>query len=232
MIRRTGFMFFIASTCLIAVASATEPNEPTAPTKPTKDSLDRFGPLAHATQAPNVAANVVPEVQSNLERARNDANAAIDETLLEFVEKHQPELLKLLKFMKKKQPQQYEQALKELSRVKQRLTLLEKRDAELYAIELELWQVRSELRMLVAEILASSKDAQAKLRKELHVLAEKELDLGTARLKLDQERVELRLASVRSQLDERTNDRDATLAKAIKTWENRAFKSSARSKKP
>ncbi len=189
---------------------------------PFDDSMDRIGPLAQAT-APDLGGNRI---------AKETSNTTADEgSLLEFVELHQPALVKLLKYMKKKQPQQYEQALRELTRVKQRLNSLEKRDAESYAIELELWQVRSKLRMLVAEILASDKSSQEKLRGQLHGLVEKEIDLDLARLQLEQRRIEQRLSSVQSQLDERTSDRAATLSKAIKTWENRAFKSPARPKK-
>ncbi|MDX1927694.1 MAG: hypothetical protein SFV81_14325 [Pirellulaceae bacterium] len=186
-------------------------------TDPLEDSLGRIGPLAQATNTESTSSSV--------------ANEPIDETpLLEFVEKHQPPLLKLLRFMKKKQPQQYQQALKELARVKQRLSTLEKRDSESHAIELELWQVRSNLRMLVAEILVSDKDSQEKLKKQLHELVEKEIDLDTARLKLEQKRMEQRLSSVQAQLAAQTENREAALSKAIKTWENRAFKSSNRPK--
>jgi DNA repair ATPase RecN len=191
----------------------------TQATEPVVDSLSRVGPLAQA----KASSEKVDSIQ---------ADDSIDESpLLEFVEKHQQPLLKLLRFMKKKQPQQYQQALKELARVKQRLTTLEKRDSESHAIELELWQVRSNLRMLVAEILVSERDSQEKLKKQLHELVEKEIDLDTARLKLEQKRMEQRLSTVQSQLAERTENRDAALSKAIKTWENRAFKSSARPKK-
>ena len=188
-------------------------------TEPIGDSRKRFGPLAQAS----VGAEKV---------SKSEAEVAIQETpLLEFVEKNQPPLLKLLKFMKKKQPQQYEQALKELARVKQRLSALEKRDSESHAIELELWQVRSNLRMLVAEMLVSEKDSRERLKKQLHALVEKELDLDTARLKLEQNRLEQRLTVVQSQLADRTEDRELALSKASKTWENRAFKPSGRPKK-
>jgi hypothetical protein len=185
--------------------------------EPVVGSLGRVGLLAQATSSASVN--------------QKDAGDAIDESpLLEFVEKYQPPLLKLLRFMKKKQPQQYQQALKELARVKQRLATLEKRDSESYAIELELWQIRSNLRMLVAEILVSEKDSQEKLRKQLHELVEKEIDLDAARMKLEQQRLEQRLASVQSQLVERTEHREVALSKAIKTWENRAFKAAGRTK--
>ena len=186
-------------------------------TDPLEDSLGRIGPLAQATNTESTSSSVASE--------------PIDEApLLEFVEKHQPPLLKLLRFMKTKQPQQYQQALKELARVKQRLSTLEKRDSESHAIELELWQVRSNLRMLVAEILVSDKDSQEKLKKQLQELVEKEIDLDTARLKLEQKRMEQRLSSVQAQLAAQTENREAALSKAIKTWENRAFKSSNRPK--
>lgn len=200
---------------LVAISQATEP---------TVDSLSHVGALAQA--------QVPAEKAGSSENGKSESEVTIDESpLLEFVEKHQQPLLKLLRFMKKKQPQQYEQALKELARVKQRLTTLEKRDSESHAIELELWQVRSNLRMLVAEILVSEKDSQEKLRKQLHELVAKEIDLDTARIKLEENRLRQRLSSVQTQLTDRTENRDATLSKAIKTWENRAFKPNARPKK-
>lgn len=197
---------------------------PVLGTEPTVDSLSRFGPLAQAAVSSETVGSAQPI-------GKPPSDETIDEApLLEFVEKHQQPLLKLLRFMKKKQPQQYEHALKELARVKQRLSTLEKRDSESHAIELALWQVRSNLRMLVAEILVSEKESQEKLKIQLHELVEKEIDLDTARLKLEQNRMEQRLSTVQSQLAERTENREAALNKAIKSWENRAFKSSTRPK--
>ena len=206
------FALFVASS-VADICSAIAPD----------DSLDRIGPLAQAT----------PEINGGVSDATKTASTQFDEQpLLEFVEQHQPSLVKLLKYMKRKQPQQYEQALKELTRVKQRLNSLEKRDTESYAIELELWQVRSKLRMLVAEILASDKNSQDKLRTQLRALVEKEIDLDLARLQLEQKRVEQRLSSVQSPA-RRTNDRSRRprFPKLSRLGENRAFKSSSRSKK-
>jgi hypothetical protein len=212
----TATFVILVTQCSISTSRATEP---------VADSLRRLGPLAQSA-APLETAKSPDNV------GQSDIAESVDETpLLEFVEQHQQPLIKLLRFMKKKQPQQYQQALKELARVKQRLTTLEKRDSESHAIELELWQVRSNLRMLVAEILVSDKDSQQKLKKQLHELVEKEIDLDTARLKLEKQRMEQRLSTVQTQLSERSENRDMVLAKAIKTWENRAFKSSTRPKK-
>jgi hypothetical protein len=191
--------------------------------EPLTDPEDRLGPLAQANAPTSDSGQ---SARASVATIPPEAEAIEEAPLLEFVEQHQPSLLKLLRFMKKKQPQQYEQAIKELSRVKQRLANLEKRDAESYVIELELWQVRSKLRMLVAEILVSPQDSQEKLKMQLHGLVQKEVDLDSARLQLEQKRIAQRLAQVQSQLEDRTADRAATLSKAIKTWENRAFKSS------
>ncbi len=211
MIQTKKWLVILSAICLASLSQATEP---------VVDSLSRVGALAQA------------DARTSESGGKNDTEVVIDESpLLEFVEQHQQPLLKLLRFMKKKQPQQYQQALKELARVKQRLTTLEKRDSESHAIELELWQVRSNLRLLVAEILVSEKHSQERLKKQLHELAEKELDLDTARLTLEQKRMEQRLATVQTQLDERTENREVALTKAIKTWENRAFKPLSRPKK-
>ena len=87
--------------------------------------------------------------------ASNKSRELSEQATLEFVRTQQPKLLKLLEFLKKRQPNLYSQALKEMSRSQARLEGLAKRDPELHAIELRLWQVRSELRLLAAEIAAT-----------------------------------------------------------------------------
>jgi antitoxin (DNA-binding transcriptional repressor) of toxin-antitoxin stability system len=188
-----------------------------------------LAPLAQATSF-NPSSQVQGDVQKN-----NASQFAIDEAteerlLLVFVEQQQPKLLKLLEFMKRKQPAQYEQALKELSKAKQRLNTLEKRDQELYEVELKLWQVRSQLRMLVAEITVADRSAKEMLKNRMADLVEREVDLEVAKLQIEQIRAEQRLAQLKSQLQDRTGDRDATIAKSMKTWENRAARNAPRTK--
>ncbi len=186
--------------------------------------LGRVPPLAQALRS---STDKLKEVDSNGKLATVES----DETLLlDFVEQQQPKLLKLLEFMKRKQPVQYDQALKELSKSKQRLSNLEKRDVELYKIELQLWQIRSQLRMLVAEIAVAESASQDKLHKRLAELVTREVDLDVARLQLEQSHAEQRAEQLKKQLHERSEDREATISKALKTWENRVSRQSPRSK--
>ncbi len=166
-------------------------------------------------------------VSSKEKLATVEADEAL---LLDFVEQQQPKLLKLLEFMKRKQPAQYDQALKELSKSKQRLSNLENRDTDLYKIELQLWQIRSQLRMLLAEIAVAESASQDKLHKRLAELVTQEVDLDSARMQLEQSRAELRATQLKKQLQERSVDREATISKALRTWENRAARQSPRSK--
>jgi hypothetical protein len=161
----------------------------------------------------------------------NNSLDAEEDALLEFVEKHQPTLLKLLRFMKKKQPQQFEQALKEVSKTKQRLSILEKRDHELFDIELALWKTRSELRMLVAQLAVSQGEPQGDLKEQLHKLVEWELDLESSKLQAELKRAEQRTDQLKSQIAERKLDIVGTRAKAIKAWEQKAAKQNNRSQK-
>ncbi len=187
-------------------------------------------PADRATLLAQAAGDANPKSREVDSAEKSELTEEDEELLRKFVEQHQPKLLKLLDFMKRKQPTQYEQALRELSKSKLRLSNLEKRDVELYQIELKLWQLRSQLRMLVAEIAVAENQSKDKLRVRLADLVGQEVDLDAARIDLEQRRAIQRAEQLQSQLQERTADRDATITKALKVWENRVAKQSPRTK--
>jgi hypothetical protein len=171
--------------------------------------------------------NAKPKVTRSGSSARSlDANSAtLDEAqLLGFVEQHQPALLKLLKFMSRKQPTQYAQALKELSRTTLRLNNLEKKDKELYDVELALWKTRSELRMLVAELAVTNEESEQSRFEQLRLLVRTEFDLERSKLNLEQLRAQQRLDQINGQLKVMSTDEDAQFVKALNAWESRITK--------
>lgn len=177
-----------------------------------------------ATAEGSLAKPKAAKAAASSNTADGHAPSTDEDQLLQFVDQHQPDLLKLLKFMSKKQPTQYAQALKDLSRTAARLSNLEKKDKDLFDVELALWKTRSSLRMLVAELAVVSDDARPASRQQLRALVRQELELEHSKLKLDQLRAQQRLDQINSQLDEWSGDEETRVSKAIKAWESRVAK--------
>lgn len=152
---------------------------------------------------------------------------AAEQKALEFIDEHQPKLKKLMEFLKSKQPESYQQALKELGRSQQRLENLEKRDLELYRIELDLWVVRSRLRLLAAEMsVAKAKDTTDRT-KELTELIEQESGLELQRLQLLHDRASQQVLTLDEAIAKHRAERDQRVAKSLKVWQNKIKKQSA-----
>jgi hypothetical protein len=79
-----------------------------------------------------------------------DLGADDESSALKFAREHHPELAKLLGPMKSARPKEYQKAIRELSRVADRLTRMELRAPERYAIEVDLWKAESRLRLVAA----------------------------------------------------------------------------------
>lgn len=184
---------------------------------------DRSLPLAQASERAKNA-----ESTPARENVANRQSSDIEEKVLEFVGQHQPRLLKLLSFMKDKQPVEYQQALKEMSRSQLRLENLAKRDQELHAVELELWQVRSHLRLLAAEISVAKQDDRPILEEQLEKLVESEIARDLARIRLVRLRALKQIEQYDEQIALHTENPNEQLAKAIKTWQSKISKQSSR----
>lgn len=168
-----------------------------------------------------------PEQAKLAERSKAES----EKELLEFVGEHQPQLLRLMTYLKQKQPTLYERAAKEMLRSQQRLRNLAERDAELYAVELASWKTRSQLQLLAAEISVSKDVKKADLESKLSELVELEFQQGVERLKLQRQRAEAQLALITSQLDQRASQHDELVEKSLKMWQARIAKQLPRSKK-
>jgi hypothetical protein len=109
------------------------------------------------------------------------ADGAGDERLvITFVETHQPELAKVLAHLKTRKSEEYAKAVAELAPTVAKLGNTKTKDERLYELELEAWQARTRVDMLVARWMTSRRkdraDLEAKLREavadELEVRAE------------------------------------------------------------
>lgn len=153
-----------------------------------------------------------------------------DEVTLQFVREHQPELAKLLEFLKSKQSGDYRQAMNESAKVRQRLQTIKGRDAELYEVELAIWKNAAQLRLLAASLSVKAKKLGDQDRAKLEELIKRENELTIKRLQLEKARAESRLAQLSQQLTKRQEQSDNVVAKALKTWEHRIEKSGGKSK--
>jgi hypothetical protein len=189
-------------------------------------------PSSPAQQSPQVAddSGDTAASQRRKDEARPMRSADADEATLEFVREHQPELAKLLEFLKSKQSDDYREAMAESAKVRQRLQSIKGRDAELYEVELAIWKNAAQLRLLAASLSVKSKKVSDADRARLKELITRENELTIKRLELDKARAESRLAQLSQQLTKRQEQTDNVIAKGLKTWEHRIEKSSGKLK--
>lgn len=83
---------------------------------------------------------------------------------LTFARRHHPELAELLGQLREMNPQGYESAMTELFRTSERLAKLQSRQPERYASELEIWQLDSRIRLLVARSAGDPQGAAQQVR--------------------------------------------------------------------
>ena len=153
--------------------------------------------------------------------AVDQESSTSDAATLEFVKLQEPELAELLSFMKTRRNKDYNAALDEIRRVRERLEGLKNRDRELHDVELALWRNAAQLRLWAAAVSASAKTLGEADRAKLKELIERENDLTLQRLNIDKARAETRLEQLKQQIAKRQEQAESVVAKGIKTWESR-----------
>ena len=132
---------------------------------------------------------------------------------LEFVKEHQPELARLLEYLRHKQPRQYQRAVRELARTADRLKMTRERDPRRYELELQAWQVRSRIDLLAARWQVQPDE---KIKERLRAAIVEQIALQKQILEREREKVTQRLKTVESQLDKLTNSEQAELERRLK----------------
>jgi len=178
------------------------------------------------------AARKKPSGRFKSEEQKDEGKGKLDERrILDFIGKHQSELSKLLTFLRENQPDQYQQALKEMSRSQQRLENLQKRDTELFEIELELWKIKSRIRLIAAEIMVAEEGKNKQVLEEvLRGLIGQEIAQDLARLTLQRRRAVRQLDKLTAEIARRTNTSEELSAKALELWQSRIAKQTPRNK--
>lgn len=150
---------------------------------------------------------------------------------MEFLKQHHAELADLLQQLKTSNLRQYEKAMRELHRAKERLEVCRKRDPQRHALELHAWKLQSRAQLLAARLtMSDSSEKREELRKTLadHLAAQREL------LERDRERLLERLQRIDGQLEKLRSDEPQIVDRHMKQLTGQAAKnrSSGKQKAP
>jgi hypothetical protein len=139
-----------------------------------------------------------------------------------FVKKHVPEVLPLLEKLKKDNPAQYQQEVREIFQVTEMLADLQD-EPRRHELELKIWKCETKAAALVARLSTPSEEERKKHLAALQDLARElvELDIQVLELKADQLDKELgeakdELAKARDQIDKNTRTRFEALVEQAK----------------
>ncbi|MDZ4821283.1 MAG: hypothetical protein SGJ20_20165 [Planctomycetota bacterium] len=146
---------------------------------------EKLTPRSANAQGANaqVAAEKAPAAANRADsaKARDAVNAitpAEEQEAQHFVELHHRELLDVLKQLKRMDRKEYRKAVRELFDTSEHFSTMQQKDPARYSLSLELWKVRSRIRLLTARAsLSDNKDYVDELRKELlqEVAAQKQV---------------------------------------------------------
>jgi hypothetical protein len=128
-------------------------------------------------------------------KAKNKQPLAItperEAAVMNFVERNHAELGELLDYLKTSQPRQYEQAVKDIYRVTERLATIQERDPLQYELEVKLWTAQSRVQLLAARLKMGDNEAVKKdLREALAAQVDARLDVLKHQKKQAAERLE------------------------------------------
>ncbi len=206
----------------LALAQTKENDNSTAIGQAKNNRADRRSRAGEAAKAQTEPAPDNRRATSQNQRAIN-SQGDNETKVMVFVEKHQPQLAKLLTVLKRKSPAQYGQAIKEAARSQQRLDGLAERDSELFDVELNLWKVRTQLRLRAAEA-AIKKSNEQDVTEKLTALLVKENELDQQRVGLMRKRLQRQLTQLDQRLQQLEQEKDSAIAKSLKSWEARIKK--------
>lgn len=158
-----------------------------------------------STSAPTIVAPAtkpVPEV--SLEE--------IEPQVLDFVKQHHPELVSLLQLLKSMNEMEYETAVREINKVLNRLSPLQKRDPELYTIELEAWKVQSKIDLTLARAVAQTKEVEVDV---LDQLVRRQIELQKKRLRHERNLLSARQQQLKESLEKLEADEEAKVKQSV-----------------
>lgn len=140
-----------------------------------------------------------------------------EETVVQkFVATNHPELEPVLGSLKKKHAREYAKAINDLSQTHAKLEQVRKHDKQRYQRDLEAWQLKSRIQLLVARIQLSPNDE--KLRAELKTAVTEQVTQQREQLKAERERLAQRIEKLDAQLEKLSGDSTVQVEQRMKQW--------------
>lgn len=149
-------------------------------------------------------------------KAKNKPPLAItperEAAALNFVERNHAELSELLAHLKTSQPRQYEQAIKEIYRVTERLAGVQERDPLHYELEVKLWTAQSRVQLLAARLKMGDSES---VRKELREALATQIDARLDVLKHQKQQAAERLAKMESDISQLEANKEKAIQRQL-----------------
>jgi type III secretory pathway component EscV len=138
--------------------------------------------------------NAAKPQRSDQQTKNRELTSGSEQLALQLTREHLPQLTPLLQQLKIDQPRQYDRAVVDLARTAKKLSIAQKRDKQLYQVELELLKADTEANLIAAKLKVRDKrQDRDKLRDaviRLHAAKQKkmqyEVELLQKRLARDQ----------------------------------------------
>ncbi len=184
------------------------------------------------TQSVKGAKKIAQSAPAKSAKAANPAaplDKGAEADVLEFVREHHPELADLLKQLKDSRPREYQKAMRDLSRVRNRLFNMQKNNEQRHDLELAVWKAETRVQLIAARLHMGDK---AELREELRAALNEQMDLRLQLLKYEREQVQDRLAKIESQIKRFEQDRSNAIERQLQTLTKAAEAKSKAAAKP
>ncbi|PQO47785.1 hypothetical protein C5Y93_01715 [Blastopirellula marina] len=137
-----------------------------------------------------------------------------EQDAIEFAREHHPALVRLLNHLRRIDQQEYNQAIRELARVSDRLSTLKQRNPRSYELQLEIWKANSSATLLAARIQLDPENQD--LRDELYVALQRKSTLQRRLLHDEVERAKRRLKRLEEDLERFDRDKELLLKREFR----------------
>ncbi len=141
-----------------------------------------------------------------------------------FVKKHAAEVLPLLQQLKKTNPAQYQQEIREVFYVTETLADLQD-DPRRHELELKIWKTESKAHALVARLSTPAEAERKKIEAQLQELAKELVELDVQVLELKAEQLEKEVGEIKDELAKTREQMDKVTRTRYEGLVNKAKKS-------
>lgn len=155
-----------------------------------------------------------PEKRSEPARKAFGLTPEREAAVMTFVKLNHPDLEMLLTHLKQSEPKEYEKAVRDLTRVIDRLAASKDRDADMYELELRSWKAQSRLQLLSARQAMGASDD---LRDEMREVIREQGEVRTEILKREKQRIQDRLTRIESELSRLEKNSDRWVEQQLKS---------------